>query len=511
MKKTLLLFSLITCACSLFAQEPADALRYSWYIPGGTAREQAIGGAMGSLGGDLTATFINPAGLALYKTGDFVFTPRFSFGKTKATYQDMQQQQSSNKFTWGTTGFVLGNGGGRGNVRNSSFSIAYNRMADFNSHIVYRGTNNQTSYSQKYLEEIRNGNIKDANSVANDFPFGSSLAFNTFWIDTVGGGSSGNYNFQTRAPIATGLLQQNTIESSGGIDEIALGLSMNLKDKFLIGGSFGVPILHYKRTTEFLEADGTPNTDNKFNYAQLQDNLSTTGVGLNLKLGVIYKPDDIWRIGLAFHTPTIYSLTDKYTSTITTDTENYMGVLTQSSEDLNNGTSEFKYNLTTPYRVIGSLSYVIRETEDISKQRGFITADFEYVNYKASSFSVDNQNGNSSDKDYFNQLNNTIDQAYKGAFNFRVGGELKFTTLMFRAGAAYYSNPYKNIQGEKGSKLNLSGGLGYRNNGFFIDLTYIYALHKDVNFPYRLQYAPSPVASLKTGRSNVLLTVGFKI
>src|SRR4051812_18001731 len=108
MKKILFLLSLITCARSLFAQEPADALRYSWYIPGGTAREQAIGGAMGSLGGDLTATFINPAGLALYKTGDFVFTPRFSFGNTKATYQDRQEKQNSNKFTWGATGLVLG-------------------------------------------------------------------------------------------------------------------------------------------------------------------------------------------------------------------------------------------------------------------------------------------------------------------------------------------------------------------------------------------------------------------
>lgn len=511
MKKSLFLISLIASACNLFAQEPADALRYSWYIPGGTAREQAIGGAMGSLGGDLTATFINPAGLALYKTGDFVVTPRFSFGNTRANYLDRQEKQNSNKFTWGTTGFVLGNGGGNGNVRNSSFSIAYNRMADFNSNIIYRGQNNKSSYSQKYLEEIRNGNIKDPNSVASDFPFGSSLAFNTFWIDTVGGGSAGNYQFQTRSPIATGLLQQNSILSSGGIDEIALGLSMNLKDKLLIGGSFGVPILHYKRTTEFLEADATSNPDNKFNYAQFQDNLSTTGVGLNLKLGVIYKPDDYWRIGLAFHTPTIYSLTDKYSATVTTDTEGYMGVQTQSTEDVNNSVSEYKYNLTTPYRVIGSLSYVIRETEDVSKQKGFITADAEYVNYKASSFSVDNSSGDQSDKDYFSQLNDAIDQAYKGTFNFRLGGELKFTTLMVRAGAAYYGNPYKNIKGENGSKLNLSGGLGYRNNGFFIDLTYIYALHKDVNYPYRLQYASSPIATLKTGRSNILLTVGFKI
>ena len=65
---------------------------------------------MGSLGGDITATFVNPAGLAFYKTGDFVFTPIFQMGKTKANYFNRQEQDSKNKFTWGTTGFVIGTG-----------------------------------------------------------------------------------------------------------------------------------------------------------------------------------------------------------------------------------------------------------------------------------------------------------------------------------------------------------------------------------------------------------------
>ena len=68
------------------AQEPADALRNAWNVQSGTARVQAIGGAMGSLGGDITATFVNPAGLGFYRTGDFVFTPTYTFGKTNATY-----------------------------------------------------------------------------------------------------------------------------------------------------------------------------------------------------------------------------------------------------------------------------------------------------------------------------------------------------------------------------------------------------------------------------------------
>src|SRR5687767_307743 len=86
MKKILLvLISIISSLC-LFAQEPADALRYSWYTPSGTARQQAVGGAMTSLGGDLSAAFINPAGLGFYKTGDIVITPGFNLLNNKSTY-----------------------------------------------------------------------------------------------------------------------------------------------------------------------------------------------------------------------------------------------------------------------------------------------------------------------------------------------------------------------------------------------------------------------------------------
>ncbi len=38
---------------------------------------------MGSLGGDINATFVNPAGLGFYKTGEFVLSPGLTFLKIK--------------------------------------------------------------------------------------------------------------------------------------------------------------------------------------------------------------------------------------------------------------------------------------------------------------------------------------------------------------------------------------------------------------------------------------------
>ena len=83
---------------------------------------------------------------------------------------------------------------------------------------------------------------------------------------------------------------------------------------------------------------------------------------------------------------------------------------------------------------------------------------------------------------------------------------------MARLGFAYYGNPYKDNADLKASRMNLSGGLGYRHKGIFIDLTYVHRINKDVNFPYRVS-APlsNTFANLKETNGNVLLTLGFKI
>lgn len=511
-----IIFISLSCAAtlSLAAQDPTDALRYSWSVASGTARQQAVGGAMTSLGGDLSATFVNPAGLGFYKTGDFVLSPGFNTWKNKATYYGRSEADQRKYMSFGTTGLVIGSGSekdSKGRSKTSAFAIAINRMANAGTNLLYRGLNNQNSYSHKFLEEI-NG-VSDANAVASNYPFGSSLAFNTFWIDTIAGGSSGNYQFQTRAPFATGLLQENVVRSRGGITELALAFAGATNDKWFFGGTLGIPFLRYERESTFTEADAGTDPDNKFDYASITQNLDTRGTGVNLKMGMIYKPVEFVRLGLAFHSPSFYRLTDKYNAAVSTNTEGYMGIQNQESALFTNGTdASFSYWMFTPYRIMASASYVLREIEDVRKQRGFLTADIEYVNYKASSYTTDPEGDNSqATKDYLKSLNNVIDDLYKGAFNVKAGGELKFTTIMTRLGVAYYGNPYKNIAGEKGNRFQVSGGLGYRNKGIFVDLTYVHTMGKDVDFAYRLQNRAFSGASLKQTGGNAILTIGFKI
>ncbi len=56
----------------------------------------------------------------------------------------------------------------------------------------------------------------------------------------------------------------------------------------------------------------------------------------------------------------------------------------------------------------------------------------------------------------------------------------------------------------------LSGGLGYRNKGMFVDLTYVHALINYSHVPYWLADKANVVADGRNSRGNIVLTFGFK-
>lgn len=504
-----LLFSVLAFGAS-YAQEPADALRYSYLTqPGGTARNQAIGGAGASLGGEFSSLFINPAGLGFYKTGDFVLTPGYSLKNGNSNYLDKSGSAKQNNFNLGASGVLFSSPSRNKNIKSITIGIGVNRTADFNNYIYYKGLNTNSSYSEKYLEELINNEVTDPNRAATDYPYGSSLALNTYLIDPVYNADSSLQGYRSLADPGFGLNQENTIITSGGITDVAIGTGINLKDKWFFGGTITLPFLNYTRDAYYKESDASGNTNNNFNYFEANESLQTKGIGINGKFGVIFKPVEFVRFGLAVHTPTFYQLTDNYISQVVTDLEGYggAGVKQQSSTDLTDGQPlKSTYNLSTPWKVMVSGSYVFREVQNVENQRAFITADVEYVNYKDASFRAVQNDTDA--KTYYTSLNQTVDNLYKSAINVRLGGEVKFNTIMFRLGGAYYGNPYKN---ETANLVKLSGGLGYRNKGIFIDLTYIHSVNKDIHYPYLLGDKPNTPAMLKNNAGNIVATIGFKI
>jgi len=487
-------------------------------MPGGTAREQAIGGAMGSLGGDISAASVNPAGLGLYKTSELVLTPGWRFLIDKGNYQGTNTKAPAlNHFATGASGVVFAYGSGDPGVSNA-FAISVNRMADFNSHVSYSAINNYSSFSEQYVEEFAASGLDINSGIASpSLDYGTRMALYTSLVDTAT--INGTLQVIGQPQKAGRLLQQNDLRTSGGITEIQLSLATSRQDKWYIGGSLGIPIFDYTRNQTFTESDATSNSNNDFESFSYRETYTTKGTGINLKLGAIFSPSTPWRIGFAIHTPSVYALTDHISASMITRTENYTSLpqVSISSDSLDQLTglspqpNSVTYDLYTPWHFLLSGSYIFGSGQaETKKQKGFITADLEYITTHSPHYSVpSDEDQGSGAGDYYDQVNQAIKQLYKGTYSARIGGEMKFNTLLVRAGGAYYSNPYSQ-SGLKVDRLFLSGGLGYRTKAFFADLTYVMRLSNDIDVPYYLADKNNSYASLKETGGTLLFTIGMK-
>lgn len=518
MRKHFLFLCPLFFAFGLMAQLPEDALRLSYTNPSGTAREQAIGGAMGSLGGDVSANFVNPAGLGFYKTSEFLLSPAWGFQKTKSQYLSTNEPGPNlTHFMLGTSGLVLGKS--TTPDKSSAFSFAINRSADFYSHTRYNGKNNYSSAAEAYAEEFVNSGVSFDQALKEPgISYGTRMAIFNYLIDTATIGGITQVIAQPQKVLIGGgqLYQLNDIKTTGGITELAFGFASNSYDKWYLGASIGIPIVNYQRDTRYTESDLSGNTNNDFNSYTYTETYSSKGAGVNLKLGAIFRPNTAWRVGFAVHTPTLYSLTDRLDANLVSNLDNYRStpgvdsVSSRQMNDLSGSGNSLKYDLSSSWHFIASGSYVFGTGEDTKAQQGFITGDIEYVTNKSPRFSLPSDyNSYSSGNSYYDGLNNTVKNYYKNSFNFRLGGELKFNTLSVRAGGSYSLSPFA-ASAIKVSRASVGGGLGYRNHGIFVDLTFVESFIKEASFPYRLSDKDNVYATVNQNTGNLILTVGVK-
>jgi hypothetical protein len=513
MNRIHLLIPTLLISAAAQAQTPEDAIRYSFYPQTGTARSMAIGGAMTSLGGDITALYTNPAGLGFFKTGEYMMSPGFSLNNNKVNYRDALTKGKRNNFNFGPTGFVLGAPSSWKKNSSNAVSIAITQTADFTNTIQYSGLNNYSSFTEQWAEQVAKSRLTIDQVLNNpQYAFGAAPALYTYLVDTfrIGGALQVKGAPEFILDAGQAIRQEMTQKTGGGLYEAAIGYAHNKDDKWYWGVSASLPFVYYTSNTNFKESDTSNRTNNGFKQFSYTDNFKTTGWGVNAKFGVIYRPQEYIRIGLSVHTPTYMQLKDTRSSSLVADIEPAQTTNSASSALFtNNQPGQAKYIQWSPWKAAISASYVFREVQNVKRQRAFITADVEYVNHRGSRFGSDNETPTADEKAYYQELNKVIKGEYKGAFNFKVGGELKFNILMARLGFAYYSNPYKDKE-LKANRMLLSGGLGYRHKGVFVDLTYVHSINKDVHFPYRLEDRANTFASVKNTRGNIVATIGVK-
>ena len=140
------------------AQNITDGLRYADENITGTARFNALSGAFGALGGDLSAIAINPAGSAVFLKNDAAASFAVSDSDNTTNYFNTVRESGDNEVSLNQAGmvFVFDNSE-NSNWKKFTLSLTYNNTQNFDDDVFAAGTGNLSIgsfFSQKALSLV---------------------------------------------------------------------------------------------------------------------------------------------------------------------------------------------------------------------------------------------------------------------------------------------------------------------------------------------------------------------
>ncbi|MGB1040252.1 MAG: OmpP1/FadL family transporter [Flavobacteriales bacterium] len=489
MKRIYILFFGIALANFSIAQNETDALRYSYLNYNGTARFVGLGGAMGALGADMSAININPAGMGRYSRSDFSFTSDLTFANAASNYNGSFSEGSKANFNIPNVGAVFAvpiDFNKASMWRYFQFGVSSSRTNDFHGESFTTG-NHDNSMLLSYSNYLNDRNI-NLDQVSN---FYERQAYNSYLLDY----DEATEEWSPWYDTANGNIDQaNRVRTRGAQYQTDILFSGNYNGNLYIGGSIGFPRIRYNSERTFSEKFNGDTIYDLEDYT-FEENITTNGNGINFKAGVIYLPVKSVRLGFAVHSPTWYSMNDQYNTTFTSNFTNDTFDTKSSSPE-----GSYDYRLKTPGRIIASAAFLF-------KKRGLISLEYEYVDYAGASlrsaFDV-------VDPYDFDLENTTVDELYKGAGIIKAGAEFRVTNhWTVRGGYTYFGSPIKDeISTVDRSRTNYSGGLGYKNKSFSLDLTFMRSEWQEENY----LYDPALVNKVTIDRSinNFMVTAGFR-
>ena len=478
----------------LNAQSAVETLRYTELFPGGTARMVGVGGAMSSLGADFGALSANPAGLGVYRKSEFVISPALLLTNITSSLNAGEENKANNSHLGiENIGLVFYKGYDNKKLKAFNFAAGINRLVNFNRRVEYRGST-PGSIVNSFQENAQGLFENDLD------PFTSGLANEAAAIFSIDGYDGEWFSdFDTFEDLA--IDREETITTTGGVSEILLSLGFNIEDKLYLGGSLSAPLVRFEETREYTESDQSGDVVPFFRNLLYEQTLSTTGIGIGFKAGAIYRITNQLRVGASVHSPTRYSLSDDFSSSL-----NYFFIdETDPAFPLLDGSAEsppgsFDYVLRTPWRYSGGLSLVLRKF-------GFISLDVEVLNYASSTFDFTVDGSNSINEIAQDNENSAIQNDFQNAVNVKLGVEYLINNFRLRAGYGSYGNPFESD--DPGRRV-LSFGAGFRGEKVYLDVAYSNNQLDEGYEPYSVSNGFNQSVVSDIGANNFLLTFGYR-
>lgn len=534
MKKGIVLLAtalLSGSSAALYAQSEIDAYRYSQTDLSGSARYLGMGGAFGALGGDISAMTTNPGGLAIYRSSEVVTTLGFTTNRTNTDWTGVSVKDSKTKFNFDNIAYVgyfpTANDEG---IVSWNVGFSYNRAKNYNrtyrmSGAAFGGAMGSVS---DYVADITSramidGNLPFSKLLYEKNVYDPYIDSDISWLSILGyeggfinpGADNANYVGQYQSRLYGELLNADLyVNERGGIDKYNFSFATNISNVVFIGATVGITDLSYHTSTFYTE-----NFDSGDNL-QLGNELKTEGTGYTFNFGIIGRPADYLRLGVAYQTKTRYKMTDYYFG----DASSFINEnIADNKIEAKTPAGEFDYQLSTPDKWTFSVAGIIGQT-------ALISVDYELSDYSRMKLWRE-------DDTPMYATNGDIENDFGIAHTVKAGAEVKVTPqFAVRIGGAWMTNPMKsalrngevevftagtipNYVVDRGATSHYTVGLGYRfTPNFYADVACVFKTYKENVYAFSpvgttdgvTVGVPSLPASMKNNATQVAFTLGYK-
>ena len=500
MKQFIITIFITISSLSLFAQDFNDALRYADDNLQGTSRFQAMGGAFGALGGDLSAFAHNPAGSAVYNYGQFGISVINRGYSNNTLYTNSLNTSTDSNTDINQIGFivVLKSNGSSNPWNKISFGFNYDQNSSFDN--IWRGIGrNSESVSNYFISNAQGKPLNEISALEGEtlntayseigYFYGQShqqafLGFESFIIDPI---DNTDTNTQYVSNLGTGEFNQNYYDfGEGNSSRYTFNIGTQYKDKLQLGLNLNYHYFKYSNTVDLIENNS--NADSRVTYINFSNYLFTIGDGISLQIGGIYKVTESLRLGLNYKSPTWFTIEEQFQQSISTngeyldDNDDNLLPFTFSPNTIN---LFDPYNLRIPSTTTASAAYVFGEY-------GLLSIDYSYKDYSNLQFGPSND-------PYFRDQNQLISSIFKPTSTLRLGTEFRFQNLSVRGGYVFQETPYKD-KNILNNTNTYSFGFGYNLGASRIDFV-LSTLSYDENKLMKYSGISTP-ANIRTERTN---------
>ncbi len=519
MKRIAFLLLAVLAIESTSAQGIADGLIYSSESQTGTARFNALSGAFGALGGDLSALSINPAGGAVFLNSNTSFSMGGDETYNRATYFNTGTTSRDSNFVFNQAGGIFVFNNNSGNSKFKKFTIAFNYQVEknYDNELIIQGTGNNSigdfflSQAQGIPLELLQ--LQSGESISDLYSYlgenegttaqNAFLGYQGFIIDPVD--ENNGQNDQYVSNISPGTFNQHyAYLTQGAKNKYTVNLGTQVSDTFFLGMNLNTHNISYFRSSFLFESNNNPGSLVK--DVAFENNLSVRGFGLSAQLGMIAKLKNNLRFGFSLQSPTWFDMFEETTQFLETRrVENGQSITERVNPRVINVFQS--YSLLTPGVVSASAAYIFGN-------KGLISFDYSFKDYRSIRFksydyyySYSYYDSNNNDN-YFNALNNSIKNSLNGVSSIRLGGEYRINQLSLRGGFRYEDSPYKK-DGRIGSLNGFSLGLGYNLGNYNLDVSYARAEQDRKQQLYPVGLTDS--ASITTVTNSLIFTLGITL